>query len=185
MGFKKGNLNPNWKHGKTLIQFEHYEVMSKREINSIIKKFGKKPMIDSFYEDKVRIIYDETAKKDKPERCSIPYGFYQIAIYSNWLIVKEQHKHISKTNKQDLMEFKKEVSNLLGFNNEETYMVSDKRFRRMNLSPKHFKIFKRKEHNLLHRIVSTLQKKHYAGKPYSKQLWAETAISHIINLSIL
>lgn len=184
MVFKK--KYPNYYYAKI---WEPYIEIDKREIASIVGdiyhlnskgevyryiRYGKKPMCNSYYRELTRIVYDESAEKEKPERCSEPYAYYQVAILGKNLYVRRVRKHIGRTTKEDIMSFKQYFSN--------SYFVSDSRFRRMRLSAKHFKLFKREEHNLIHRVLSSLHKKHYNGREYSKALWREVAEAHNLKL---
>jgi len=177
MAFKK--KYQNWYLAKL---WRHYDLIDKREVRAIIQGFGKRTYANSFYSKLVRVIYDETAEKEKPERCGKYRATYLVALYEDQLLVRRVEKHISQISKDEILEFKKDVEKEI---RAKTVFVADNRFKRMRFDPKEFKTFKRIEHNKIHRVFSTLQKLHYNGKPYSKALWRQTANSHNLKVKFL
>jgi len=165
--------------------WKHYETIPQSEVNVIIKSYGKKPMAKEYYEQLERIIYDETSEKIRPETCGHYEGFWQIAIYQDTLIVRRVAKHINRCSKHDLLSFKSRVEKIFRIKKNGSYLVSDLRFRRMRLNAKDFKIFRKEEHNKLHRVLSSLQIKHYNGREYTRQLWKEISISHRLDIKFL
>jgi len=149
--------------------WKHYKPISKREINTIISRFGRRQYPKSYYAGFVQVNYDETPKSYVPKSAHKSRGSktIQLAIVKQTILIRELDKPLKSLNRQDILEFKETVSKVLG---KHIVFNTDKRFLRLRLSPKDFKLFRREEHNLIHRFIGVWKKKVYSGKEYYKAL---------------
>jgi len=137
-----------------------YEEIPKSEVKAIIQNYGYKPFRHS--KELPRVVYDETPMSLVPRRKHQFRGdkTIQLAIFENTLYFRILGKHINKINREDLESFKSEVEK---FVNSEVVFRTDKRFLRLRLG-KGFEIFKKIEHNLIHRIIAVTKNRVYKHK---------------------
>jgi len=158
--------------------WRHYNPISKREINAIIKNYGRKPYLHLNQVN--RAIYDETSESFKPLRQHTKRGnsTYQIAIFNNTLYLRHLDKPLTKLNKIDLLSFYESLNKLI----PKLVLITDKRFLRFKLNPKYFSIFKKEDHNMIHRLIGLVKIYVYKQKLNYTSAWLKASNKYGLKL---